>query len=68
MKKVKDLIEFLKTQDPEMPIQIIYDTFESNVNIFVTKSKRLCISNDDYDPEVEDYVKVLFYSKTERSI
>lgn len=60
MKTVQDLIDFLKTQKSDMPVQVVYDGFEQHLFIYEFKD-RLCISSDNYDPDFKD-PKILFQS------
>ena len=64
MKTVKDLIEFLNTQDGSLPVQIVYDGYESDLNAFIFRN-RLCFSDSTYDPDYKD-PEILFRSETER--
>lgn len=61
MKTVKELIEFLKTQDPDKKIMVSYDGMESDLNI-MNYAGLLCFSNDVYTPDYE-CPEILFKSK-----
>lgn len=56
MKTVAQLIEFLQTQNPEMPIQELYDGYRSEMYVFQDKGVlwfgNMRLTEDYANPEV----------------
>lgn len=50
VKTVKDLIAFLGTVDPALPVGMVYDGMESALFVFQMEGK-LFFSHSDYEPE-----------------
>ena len=66
MKTVKDLIEFLKTQDQSLKVRVVYDGMDCPLNIFrpsaeCERQNILYFSDSTNDPKYE-YPEILFTS------
>lgn len=66
MKTVAELIKFLETVEPELPVRIIYDGYNERLFIF-KDGGHLCFSNRPMTTECED-AEVLFTSEAPRGM
>lgn len=53
MRTVKDLINYLKTKDENLPLQIQYDGYIENLNIFEHENT-LIFTNSDLNKDYEE--------------
>lgn len=61
-KTVRDLIDFLETiPDKSMPVQVVYDGYESDLNVFIHNGQ-LFFSDRDLLPVTYEDANVLFRS------